>query len=360
MKRASLEAMDLTLGESFLALVLAVLPSPLKVLVYRLAGAHIGKKVEIGFGTVIMAEKFSSIRIGDYTVIRNFNIIICREVDIGKYVHIAMFVWIWGSGKLKLGNKCIFGARLRLDLRRNNLSCGEFVGIGTGVIIYTHTRLWEYTRGWGYILKDVTLEDRVLIGMNSVILPGMRVGTGSIVGAGSVVTKSVPPGSFVAGSPARVISSTDKFRKKIDSRELKERIVEIAEDLLDYKNYELVLKKKCGGSHIMVFRKSGFMLKKKMGLVVSEALAPCKGNLKNILNSNGVKARNVILFSASRVPSDVSHQYPLWFDLKNMECSFLETAFAREIWHFLYYAWNEICDVQPKVQPGKNNKTKQK
>lgn len=56
----------------------------------------------------------------------------------------------------------------------------------------------------------VIIEDDVLIGANSVILEGVRVGKGSVVAAGSVVTKDVPPGVVVAGSPAKIIKSKDE------------------------------------------------------------------------------------------------------------------------------------------------------
>ena len=56
----------------------------------------------------------------------------------------------------------------------------------------------------------VIIEDDVLIGANSVILEGVRVGKGSVVAAGSVVTKDVEPGAVVAGSPAKVVKMKDE------------------------------------------------------------------------------------------------------------------------------------------------------
>ena len=56
----------------------------------------------------------------------------------------------------------------------------------------------------------VIIEDDVLIGANSVILEGVRVGKGSVVAAGSVVTKDVPAGVVVAGSPDKVIKKKDE------------------------------------------------------------------------------------------------------------------------------------------------------
>jgi acetyltransferase-like isoleucine patch superfamily enzyme len=52
---------------------------------------------------------------------------------------------------------------------------------------------------------DVIIEDDVFIGMSCLILKGVRIGRGSLIGAGSVVTKNVPPGMIVAGNPAQIV-----------------------------------------------------------------------------------------------------------------------------------------------------------
>ena len=57
------------------------------------------------------------------------------------------------------------------------------------------------------------IEDNVLIGANSVILEGVKIGKGSVVAAGSVVTEDVPSGVVVAGSPAKIIKNVDDKTK---------------------------------------------------------------------------------------------------------------------------------------------------
>ena len=57
----------------------------------------------------------------------------------------------------------------------------------------------------GICTKHVIIEDDVWIGANAVILPGVRIGTHSVVAAGAIVTKDVPSHSLVAGVPAKVI-----------------------------------------------------------------------------------------------------------------------------------------------------------
>jgi galactoside O-acetyltransferase len=59
--------------------------------------------------------------------------------------------------------------------------------------------------GQGVTSRGVVIEDNVWIGMNVSILDGVRIGNGSIVGAGAVVTKDVPANAIVVGNPARVL-----------------------------------------------------------------------------------------------------------------------------------------------------------
>ena len=55
------------------------------------------------------------------------------------------------------------------------------------------------------IARPIVIEDEVFIGMNCLVLKGVRIGRGSVIGAGSVVTKDIPAGVIAAGNPARVL-----------------------------------------------------------------------------------------------------------------------------------------------------------
>ena len=61
--------------------------------------------------------------------------------------------------------------------------------------------------------RKIIIEDKVWIGIGATILPGVRLGYGCIVGAGSVVTKDVPPLTVVAGNPARIIKRIELSKK---------------------------------------------------------------------------------------------------------------------------------------------------
>lgn len=66
----------------------------------------------------------------------------------------------------------------------------------------------------------ITIGDNVYIGLNCTILPGVNIGSNVIIGAGSIVTKSIPPNSVAAGVPARVIKSLDQYLAKAKSKSL--------------------------------------------------------------------------------------------------------------------------------------------
>lgn len=71
------------------------------------------------------------------------------------------------------------------------------------------------------LAAPIIVRDNVFIGMRAIILKGVEIGENSIVGAGAVVTKSVPPNSIVGGNPAKIISTTDAYLSKARESSLK-------------------------------------------------------------------------------------------------------------------------------------------
>ncbi len=103
------------------------------------------------------------------------------------------------------------------------ISIGNKVKITRGVKILTHGFDWCvlrecYKRPFGSAGR-VDIGDNVYIGMDAIILKGVKIGRDSIVAAGSVVTKNVPDCSVVAGNPAKVICTIHELYEKYISRE---------------------------------------------------------------------------------------------------------------------------------------------
>nr|WP_308293099.1 acyltransferase [Pseudarthrobacter sp. MDT3-26] len=98
------------------------------------------------------------------------------------------------------------------------LSIGDHVTISTEVLFITHDGTgWLINDGnmRRYRLARIEIGNNVFIGARSTILPGIRIGDRCIVAAGSVVTKSIPPGTVVGGNPARVIGEYIAFEENV-------------------------------------------------------------------------------------------------------------------------------------------------
>jgi len=115
----------------------------------------------------------------------------------------------YGSN-ITLGKKCFFNFNcVVLDVCR--VSIGDYVFFGPAVQIYTATHPLEAelrrTQEFG---KPVTVGSDVWIGGGAIICPGATIGSRTVIGAGSVVTKDIPDGVLAAGNPCRVIRNITK------------------------------------------------------------------------------------------------------------------------------------------------------
>ena len=92
---------------------------------------------------------------------------------------------------------------------------GNNVFIGPNVSIYTaYHPLDKDLRNEGYEqAKKIIIKDNVWIGGSVIILPDVTIGENSVIGAGSVVTKDVPPNTVVAGNPAKIIKKINHIEK---------------------------------------------------------------------------------------------------------------------------------------------------
>lgn len=94
----------------------------------------------------------------------------------------------------------------------NEVHIGHHVMIGPGVQIYTAAhdlRAEARIQGWE-VAKAIVIEDNVWLGGSAILLPGVTIGRNAVVGAGAVVTRSVPANVVVAGNPARVIREIEQ------------------------------------------------------------------------------------------------------------------------------------------------------
>lgn len=98
------------------------------------------------------------------------------------------------------------------------ISIGDNVIITAGVRFITHegsTFLFRKACPDIDVMGPISIGGNTFIGMGSVILPGVSIGDNCVVGAMSVVTKSIPDNSVVVGNPAKIIQNTEELREKL-------------------------------------------------------------------------------------------------------------------------------------------------
>lgn len=114
-----------------------------------------------------------------------------ERITLGRGVHVGERCYLWAgdtSGRIRIGDDVLLAPEVFLTASNYGTAAGRLV---------TEQPKRE---------ADVVIGDGVWLGARVVVLPGVTVGDGAVVAAGSVVTKDVPPDAIAAGVPARVVS----------------------------------------------------------------------------------------------------------------------------------------------------------
>ena len=179
------------------------------------------ENVLLGMGA---SEEMAPPIIGDRAVLRSGTVIYAGVV-IGGDFQTGHSVVI--RERTRIGDRVVVGTHSVID---GNVVIGSNVKIQTNVYIPTHTTIgddvfigpcvtitndkYPLRRRDEYEPRGAIIEDSASIGANATLLPGVRIGEGSMVGAGAVVTRDVPPWSLAVGVPARVSPLPGRLRER--------------------------------------------------------------------------------------------------------------------------------------------------
>lgn len=165
-----------------------------------LARWHLAKRLQQEYNAVDSEDRERQSAILDRLLgARGRNVWIAAPffVDYGEHIRLG--------DNVEINMNCVF-----LDC--NEISIGDFSGIGPGVHIYTvfhpvnpEERLSGEGGFWCSRTAPVHIGKNVWIGGGSIVLPGVTIGDGTTIGAGSVVTESIPARCVAVGNPCRVI-----------------------------------------------------------------------------------------------------------------------------------------------------------
>ena len=138
----------------------------------------------------------------------HWNSEIKSRTQIGNYTRINGRISIRGTAEVKIGKYCAIGTNITIISNNHNMNYAnvqDALQKNNRFKVFTEEKL------------GVTLGNNIWIGDNALILAGVCVGDGSVIGAGSIVTKDIKPFSVVAGVPARTIRKRfkDEIIKKL-------------------------------------------------------------------------------------------------------------------------------------------------
>lgn len=155
-----------------------------------------------------------------------------RKYSFGKNPFIGRSVYLWAKHQIKVGDNFYIGKFSQIECDAcigDNVIIANHVGligrydhhyqqIGTPTRLASQIRDKNYN--WKGLNEKIIIEDDVWIGFGSILLSGIKIGRGSIIAAGSVVTSDVQPFSIYGGVPAKKIAerfkNEDDLKKHLD------------------------------------------------------------------------------------------------------------------------------------------------
>ena len=149
-------------------------------------------------GKLLRVEKGVRVMKNNGTISLGDRVLLHRYVKLSSY-----------GGSIEIGNNSYIGDRTEIH-------SGKSVKIGSGVNIAWDCNIldrdYHAFESDSEVIKSVVIEDNVWIGCRSIVLKGVTIGEGSVVAAGSVVTRDVPPKCLVAGNPAKIIKENVRWK----------------------------------------------------------------------------------------------------------------------------------------------------
>ena len=328
------------------------MPSFLKKTIYRLKGYRIGKKVTIGFGSVIVGD---DVAVGDHASIGFLSFVRGAHIRIGGHVQIGATTFIdtpffeigdgskineqvfigglqFPDSKLVIGRNCQIMQMSFINPTRS-ITIGDDSGIGGDCLLFGHTSWLSQLEGYKVDFEPIEIGKSVSLSWRVFVLPGVKIGDGAVIGANSLVSHAIPPRCLAIGYPARVVSKFPDFPKDLTGEE--------KAGLFDNMVREMILffeasGLRCEGSGplytIFQMKKSGRKWKKSWRLRVDMEPSEEKigdtstADLDVLLRFRGISAEGRRMLKARELP---------WFDVENKERSCSTNDLADEVAFFL-------------------------
>lgn len=326
-------------------------PGFIKILLYRLKGYRIGKGVSIGLGSVICGDR---VEVGDYTSIGFLTIIRGKEIWLGAHVQIGSMTFL-DTPHIEIGedtkiNEQVFVGGLQFPdskfvVGRNcqimqmsfinpatSIVIGDDSGVGGHCLIFGHSSFHNKLDGYPVEFAPIEIGSRVGLAWRVFVLPGTKIGDGTMVGANSVVSGTLPPGAMAVGYPARIVGKAPVFPRQITDEEKVVMFREIVAEMVDFLVGSGLECEKNGESYQVRKPNGGWRTTRTWRMQVSD------GDARETVEGLGA-ARLDLFLSLWEIPSDVRDflcsRNIMWIDIAKKEQTRVSNDLGDEVSSFL-------------------------
>jgi acetyltransferase-like isoleucine patch superfamily enzyme len=234
-------------------LLVGLLPSPFKKLLYRLRGYKIGRGVSLGLGCIISGRDVEigagaqigfltiisgrTVRIGPHVQIGSFSYLDVPVIEIGEGSRINEQVYVGGlqfpDSKFVLGRNCQI-MQLSFINPTHSIRIGDDSGIGGHCLLFGHTSWLSKFEGYPVEFDSIEIGRSVSVAWRVFILPGTKIGDGTVIGANSLVRGTIPDHCLAVGFPARVVSKAPEMPRAVSDEEKARFLREITLEMIGY------------------------------------------------------------------------------------------------------------------------------
>ncbi len=321
------------------------LPSPLKVWAYRtFLGYRIGRHVKIAFGGVIVGRDVElgdhveigllavvqgrRIRIGRHSSIATMSYVSCESIEIGEDARIREQVYVGGpqlpESRFVLGDRTIVLQMAYINPTKPVI-IGDDTGIGGHCLIFTHGVWLNVLDGYPMTYEPVTLGRSVWLPWRVFVMPGTTIGDGTVIGANSLVSGTIPPRSLAVGSPAKVIRREPDFPRPLTERDRAALVEEMVREFDRYVEYSGVTVQAAGTPRRYARAGDSWRLWWVRDRAVLEAIHPSRGD--TVFTEAALTAEACTAYRATGVD---------WLDLAGYTRSRDGTPLTEELAQFLW------------------------
>ena len=135
------------------------------------------------------------------------------ELGTGTHIHRDTTIQTGAGGIVTIGDDTHIQPRCQLSAYKGSITIGKRVEIAPNCSFYPYNHGMDVERPMRqqpvFSKGGIHIEDDVWLGVGTIVLDGVRIGQGAVIGAGSVVTRDIPPMAVVAGVPAKVVKYRD-------------------------------------------------------------------------------------------------------------------------------------------------------